>query len=193
MDFGFDHSQPMPEKNTMFNSVHWQNIDWRKTSFDKNTGDTVFETELSLNNCRLVGTLDRRKTSTAWIDSYIIDVYDRLDQKAISGSVVFYQPFDHSVTGTIDAGIERTDRYLEDFGGGKVVLPHGSGIAFYEKLMELMQSVSNDDGSTYVHTVKARPKGLTADEWSAHFSPVLTRHGYNELTWDRWERTYSPE
>lgn len=182
---------PEPERQNIFNDLRLGGLDWKRTAFNPDTGNAEFTVQAQLGSLELRGVLSREKGTGGWIDHYEFEVFTGENERILGGTVIFYNPHDRSI-GTIDAGIERYDR-SGGFSEAAPVLPKGSGIAFYEKLLDFMQYTSNDDAASYQHTVKARPKGMSAENWDEHFAPVLRERGYTEERWGRWEKVYSPQ
>lgn len=90
---------------------------------------------------------------------------------------------------SVETGIHRVEG-ASLYSGTPRVLPKGAGMAFYEKGLDFVAGAAEQ--RPIRHVVKARPTGMTLDEWESKVVPVLLERGYVELSRGRWEKVYPP-
>lgn len=132
----------------------------------------------------LAGTQDRWSSDQATIDEYEFIVQHADDKTVMSAAAVLFQAFD-GAEGQVETKIERFDRHDK-----QKIMPKGSGLAMYEKLLLFIEVIPTD--RPYTHFVKARPKGISMSEWEDRFVPLLEEWGYTQTQPGRWQKTYQP-
>jgi hypothetical protein len=123
------------------------------------------------------------------IQEIIFELFDRGFKDCVLEGQVLLSMDTEAFNAIARAGIERNSNKEE-----RLVLPDGTGMIFYKKILDYIRKESQKYTHGLLHKEVHDPRmGLSPEKWNQIFAPLLVERGYQKIKEGEWHRLYIKE